>query len=189
MTNNDSFYESWLNVSHKVLGCKLQPLSLNHLLFLYQIESPVVYTSKPITLKDLEIAVLVCSSKSTEEILDKIKPSNYLNPFQILQRYLWLRKNKHRNFEEESLKFISYYSDYCSLPVMLETEGETNQAIPFQLVHAANLIKNTGWSESTVFSMSVGKVIWLNLAFGYLKSGETNVMSDKELEAVKMLKG
>jgi hypothetical protein len=188
MTNTDAFYEAFVNIPHTVLGRRLQPLCLFHLLWLYLIQSPLIITNKETTLKDLEIAVLICGSKNDSEIF-KLLDGKEQNTLQKISNYFWRRRNRKRDFQSELKKFIAYNDDYIALPRFLPKEdGEANEKIPWLLLHATSLIKATGWSEETVFSMPIGKVMWFNLALGFLATGETRIMSDKEQQAVEALK-
>lgn len=186
MTNADCFFESFTNVEHTILGRKLKPFSLLHLIWLYQINSPLVYTSLKTTLADLEIAALICSGETNEHIVKEIGKKQ--SKWKRITRYLWRCRNKKRDFEAELKKFIAYNDDYISLPKFFpKDEKESNESLPWFLLHAAALIRQTGWAEQTVFSMPVGKIIWFNLAFGYLESGNTSIMSEKEQAAAAAL--
>jgi hypothetical protein len=179
-SNRDKFLECFANVPHFLLGKKLQPLCLLHFLWLEHIGSPLVETSKAIKISDLELAALICSSHSSAEILSKLSANT-------LQRRFWRFCNGFRNPEKETRRFLAYQDDYCSLPDFGDSGGEKNETIPWLLLQAASLIKETGWSEETVFTYPIGKLIWFNVAFGYLHSGETGVVSDKERAAMEAL--
>lgn len=201
MNNLQRYFENEVNVPHTVLGWQLQPLSLRHMMWLQHLESPLLNTDKVTTLQDLELAVLVCSSKSHEETLSNlgIKPGKGL-----LKRCRWEMRKKALNWwcasnrkkistgkalQDEIRKFLAYQDDYCCLPSFTPKDSQaTHEKVPYLLVYAAALIKSTGWSEETVFNMPVGKVIWFNTTFGYLNTGETNILSDKERHAMEMLK-
>lgn len=192
MNSTDAFFESFVNVSHSLLGIKLKPFSLLHLIWLNQIGSPLVITDKSCDLRDVELGALICSSSSNEEIFKKIGEQK---GFRRIRRILWHRKNRETKGEKEFLIrqiecFFKYQEDYVSLPRFHhdDAEGESNEKLPWLLTLAASVIKTTGWSEDTVFSMPLGKLIWLNLAFNYLETGKSNVVSDKEEQAEEAIK-
>lgn len=178
--NTAKFFESYVNVPHSVLGVKLNPLSLLHYLWLHHLESPLITTGKEGSLADLELAALICSSSSSEEILRKINRKGFFAK-------VWRYRNRYRQLNLEALAFLAYHDDYVSLPLFGDTKGE-EEKLPYLLLYAANLIKATGWSEEVVFTMPLGKLIWLNVAFSYLNSGKTNVISDWEQAATAALK-
>lgn len=194
MNNLQRFFENEVNVPHTVLSLKLQPLSLRHMMWLQHLESPLIYTAKPVTLEDLELAVLVCSSKDNEETLKKLS-STAGGWFEKLVQHgwRWLNRSKVKDakaLQGEIRKFLAYQDDCCCLPEFMQSKGaqKTEEKMPYMLTYAAALIKSTGWSEETVFNMPLGKVIWYNSVFGYLNTGETNVLSDEAREGINMLK-
>ena len=180
MTPTASLFECLTNVPHTVLGKRLKPLCLLHLLWLYHIGSPLVNTAKETTLADLQTAVVICSSTTPEEILGKLKADG------IRQR-LWKLYTRKQPLEEQILKFIAYYTDYFSLPDFQDSTETKDDKIPWLMLCASALVKNTGWDANTVWTMPVGQVIWYNLSFGYITTGESNIVSDKQLEARRML--
>lgn len=190
MNNEQAFAESFINLFHTVLGKRLRPLSLNHLIWLYNIESPLVFTDKETTLADLELATLICSQDTHERILRAIDGKARRLPGKFA-KYFWRFVNCNcRNFNTELKRFIAYQDDYLALPKFFPNDEtkESNDSIPWLLLHATALIKATGWSEETVFKLPIGKLLWFNLAFGFLNTGETRILSDKEQQAIDALK-
>ncbi len=175
MGNTAQFFESFVNVSHKVLGIELKPFSLNHYLWLEQLDSPLV-NSSPCAMADLEVAVLICSQVTNEQIQDRLSASNL---WRRMRRASWRKKNEKRDLTNSFNSFIAYQNDYLALPRFAPPSGETEEKLPWLLVTASAVIRNTGWSEETVFQMPIGKVFWFASVFALLKNGETNVISDK----------
>ena len=122
---------------------------------------------------------------NNEEIFRK------LHPTKAKRFYNWfrLRLNKFV-LETELRKWLAYQDDYATCPKMYEgDENEVSNSIfPWMFSYMASLIKATGWTEEQVIIMPVGKVLWYNLAFNYLETGETRVVSDKEQQAQEALK-
>ena len=185
MTNEAAFNECWINLNHKLLGYTLKPLCLLHLQWMYNIESPLVITSKPATITDVEIGALICSSGSNGEIFSKLNSKGLLNR---LKRFLWHRSHRKQPVQEALLAFVHYQNDYCSLPEFFNDEQkESDNPFSWLLLHSVTLIKNTGWMLEQVYTMPIGQVVWLNLAFAYLNTGETSLKTDKEALAEKAL--
>ena len=68
----DEFYKACIPDPVHVLGFKLRPLSLGHIIILHRIDSPFV-SGKEFDLSDLASAVLICSltyKEAIETILD-----------------------------------------------------------------------------------------------------------------------
>lgn len=177
MENVARYFEALVNIPHKVLGKRLEPFSLLHVLWLEQLKSPLIHTSETMKTADLELAALVCSSRTSEEILTKIREP----------RRLWRFRNRYRDLAQETRKFLAYQDDYCALPEFAESGGVFHERLPSLLLQAASLIKETGWSEQHVMTLPLGKVIWFNSAFSYLRTGETSIVSDTERAAMEAL--
>jgi len=185
--NSSRFLENFVNINHKVLGITLEPFCLLHLLFLNQIRSPFVDAeAQGGNLEDLEKAVLVCSSKSFDEITQKLagRHGGVLNRFKWL---FWRKWNRRFGLDlnSEVLKLLSYCSDYTSMPIFADGKGG---ASPFsaEMLYIGALIKETGWDLDSVLAMPLGQVVWINSILGFLKSGETNIISDNE-ERIRLL--
>jgi hypothetical protein len=178
MTNNEAAFESFVNIEHEVLGKKLKPLCLLHLLWLYEVQSPLVYTALECSLADLELGVIITSHSTSQSILKGIS----MKGLGRIRHKLWHGANKKRDLKKEIIKFVAYNNDYLSLPNFhaKEEEQETDEKIPWLMTVAANIIKETGWALDAVLTMPLGKLLWLNLCFGYINTGKTNIMSDKE---------
>jgi hypothetical protein len=187
MTNAALLFESFVNVKHIILGKELKPFSLFHLLWLYHIQSPLVETNKAATIQDLELAVLICSSSSNEQIFSLLD-NKHLARLKRLRLALWRRKNRKRNLETELKKFLVYNDDYISLPEFYSKEGaDKNEKLPWILLHISALVKTTGWGLDKVLLMPVGLLVWLNLGLSYLETGETSVVSDREQTAIDLI--
>ena len=181
MTNYDALFECLINSKHTLLGIDLTPFCLLHLLWLTHIESPFIETANNITLADVELAAIICSSSTSEQILERIQERK-LSLLKKIKSVLWRRRNKQRDLRQEVLAFLDYQNDYLALPRFQsrpETE-EHNEVIPWFYSIACHIMKETGWSEQTVLTMPLGKLHWLSLALVYQATGETNIKSDKE---------
>jgi len=179
--NNSRCLENWVNVPHTVLGKRLAPFCLLHLQWLEHLGSPLFFTSQQATLSDLELAVLICSSRSSEEILSRLQSKSPVLSF-------WRWRNRKKPLVGEIKAFLAYQDDFCSLPEFATKDGgQTVEKIPCLLLQLATLIKETGWRQGDVLTMPVGQVVWLNSAFSYLSTGETAVVSDKERAAMAAL--
>jgi len=187
MTPSAAFFESVINVEHTLCRLKLRPLCLAHLLWLYAVKSPLVETERPVTLADLEIAALICSSRSEAQIALRLGVSKQ-SLFLRARLGLWRLRNSKLDSRTEAKRFLAYQEDYIALPETEESNGEDEVKLPWLLMHAAACIAATGWKESEVYFLPLGRLLWLNMAFGYLKTGKSTVISEKELNAREALK-
>lgn len=174
MTNDELFLESIIHTDHRVYGYKMKPLTLFHLALLDRFKSPITHGGKA-TKEDIQIAALICSSSD-------------INEFNRKSKSLWVAFLDLHKFPKQQKKFEDYYFDYMQLPSTDDVKNGKASPFPYILSFLAKTIKETGYSVEHIFyKMPVGLLIWLNSAFGYLESGETNVMSDTDKLAVDAL--
>jgi len=184
MTNAAIFFETLVNLKHEVLGLELKPFCVLHLLWLQHIGSPLFVTSAPVKIEDVELAAIICSCATNEEILAKLTPRNR---WQRFLRNRWHRRNRRQDLATAVKSFLAYQDDFCSLPQFASKEQNRDEKLPWLLLYAAGLIKATGWDLVKVLTLPLGQVIWLNISLGYLESGETSVISDRERAAMDAL--
>jgi hypothetical protein len=184
VSNLARFFESAVNAPHKVLGRNLKPFSLLHYLWLEHVESPFVHTDKPISRADVELAVLICSCDSSNAIQARLKSSQ-----SWVSRILaaWFRRKG--NLKTDVASFLTYHEDYFCPPEYITKKDGTFyvENIPWLLNLATYIIRETGWSEETVWTMPLGKLFWYDASLRYLKSGEAHIVTDAERAAEEAL--
>lgn len=163
---SNAFLESIFSKKHKVYGFRLKPLSLYHLTVLEKYCPNALGAN--VFPDELALASAICSDGKGNVKLSNWK--GFLIPF--------------FNHEKQLKAWADYLADWMTLPQMLNNGGETrNNPYPFPLMYAAKLIKETGYSFNHVFyEMNISQVFWLVSAMGYLDTGETQVLSDKEIQ-------
>jgi len=181
--------ESWINNKHNVLGKILKPYSLHHYILMQSIDSPLLSLEKNVTISDFEIAVLICRSSFGDSLIDIINTESTVPK---LKNWLWHKINTRRNLALEMRKWVAYQNDYISLPTLWErnnsnTDQQSNIPFEFYLLISSKVIQYTGWSEQVVYNMPIGKLVWYAMTMDYIKTGETSVMSDKEIEITGLL--
>jgi hypothetical protein len=177
LSNAQLFFESLVHTEHKLCGLRLKPLCLLHLLWLEHVKSPLLSSDRRVTMRDLELAAVICSSSSSDEIMKRVARPGYV----------WHWRNTFRNVTAEAKAWLAFFNDYFSLPELLEREGSGANKLPWLAVCIASLVKETGWSLEKVLLLPVGAAVWLNLSFGFLESGQTPVISDLERQAMALL--
>lgn len=167
-TNNDLFLESIIDGNHSVYGFKLKPLSLFHLTLLEKY-CPSVLSGMAVNEGELQKAAMICSAQ-------------YLNHFYSAAKSIRAYFLPFYNFNKQLDSFAAYLADYMTFPETMESTGEPkNNPFPFPLVFAGKLIKETGYSFRHVFyEMSISQIYWLVSVMGFIESGESSVISDKE---------
>jgi len=178
LSNAQLFFESVVHTDHRLCGLRLKPLCLLHLLWLEQVGSPLLSSDERVTLRDLELAAAICSSSTSEEITKRLART----------AYVWHWLNSFRNIRNEAKAWIAYFNDFFAVPELMQQDGGSASKLPWLSLCLASVVKETGWDAERVLRLPVGLVVWLNLSFGYLNSGETSVVSDRERQAMALLR-
>lgn len=177
MTNSALFLEAYVNTEHRLCGLKLKPLSLFHFLWLEHFKSPLLSLDRKVTLQDLELAAVICSAQETKSLLRNLEK----------RKLLWHWRNKLRDVESEGRAWLGYFNDYFAIPDFWNSKTETvDSTLPWLVLCAGAVVKETGWSLETVMTLPVGVVIWLNLSFSFLATGESKIMSDADKLAMSL---
>lgn len=181
---NRPFAESFLNrEDHRVLRCRMLPLSLWHLLNLEIAKSPYFFGNTFPLVKDLRIAVNICTT-----------PFPKLPDFS--QKRLvgdWLRSWR-CDFLTETAKFKSYLEDFNALPQLwkkqeIKPAGEREAVgLPWALAIVTSVCGSTGWSAETVWNMPVGQAYWYHVAFAIQKGCSVDLLSEGEMEAIERVR-
>lgn len=175
----ETFYEAFINCKHKVLGKRLKPFCLKHCLYLEAIGSPIMKVvngeEAEITRKDLEIAVVICSTD--RDILDALS-----------RPYITM---KFHRFKRGLTAFLGYLTDYLSLPEMWDrSNGKTTINSPWILSRVILLLSKTNLTREEVWSMPLGELLWYCASFieqegfGQIQSEEERKMIE-EAEKIK----
>ncbi len=168
----ESFYEAFINCEHTVLGKRLKPFSLRHCLYLEAINSPIMKIvagdEVEISRKDLELAVIICSCDS--DIIEA------MNKPHILMRF-------HR-FKRGLTGFLSYLSDYLSLPAMWN-KSDDNAILnaPWILSKATLLLSKTNLSLAEIWNLPIGELLWYCASF-VEQEGFGQIQSDEEQKII-----
>ena len=166
------FYEAFINCQHKVLGKRLKPFCLKHCLYLEAIESPFMRVANgeetEISRKDLELAVLICSSRG--DILENLSKANYPQN--------WLM-NFH-SFKRNCTRFLGYLSDFLTIPEMWDSgSGKHTLNSPWILSKATLLLQKTNLTREEIWNMPLGELFWYMASMAELE-GVAQMQSDDE---------
>ncbi len=169
----ESFYEAFINCEHKVLGKRLKPFCLRHCLYLEAINSPVMKIVNgdevEITRKDLEIAVIICSSDG--DVLNALTLPHFVMRFHRFKRGL--------------RGFLSYLTDYLSFPEMWsKSESDTTLNAPWILSRATLLLSKTNLTLSEIWNMPLGELLWYCASFAE-QEGVAQIQSDEERKIIE----
>lgn len=178
-----AFREAWENVPHRVYGFGLKPFSAWHRLCLEMIASPAL-TGEAITVLELYAAAKVCSS-SYGYVPDLSAPKGWLRRMGLRYR---LRRH---GVQAELAKFRAYLEDFDASPKFWPTE-DSGPNVPQKCAEmdrilelVSHVIKETGWSEATVWNLAIGKLNWYSAAFVKLSGTDVPFWTPQDEEAYK----
>jgi hypothetical protein len=188
--------ESWINTKHNVLGFTLKSYTLHHLMYLYSIESPVLSPTPATTVWDLETACLICTTSFSDDMEEVI--ANHSNARSTKRWRKQVVKQLHKDpdfLTREFVKFGMFVRDYSTVAETAETYGESktneteNVKIPWIVTYITVLAMEFGWNEEKIMNLSLGKVMAFIHSINLLKTGETKVLSELDVIAIKLCKG
>lgn len=173
----ESFYEAFINCTHKVLGRNLKPFCLRHCLYLEAIDSPFmkIINGEQVAIKrkDLELAVLICSADS--DVLNAILKANTLSTFTM----------RFHRFKRGSTQFLSYLTDFLAFPDMWDSEDKKHALnAPWILSKATLLLTKSNLSLEEIWTLPLGELMWYIASFAELE-GVGQILSDEERKAIE----
>ena len=114
----------------------------------------------------------MCSAKC--DILTALSKANYIQNWYI----------KFHSFKSASTKFLSYLSDYVSVPELWENgESEVVLNSPWILSKATLLLSKTSMTRDEIWNMPLGELLWYCAAFAE-QEGVAQIQSDDEKSAI-----
>jgi len=139
----------------RILGKTLKPFCLKYRLWLQAIGSPFLEADKEIEIKDLIIALKVCSGES----LNKAKFSDYWSAIK-LTLFKDVRVAAFKAFVDYSMTNESWPKFYTNN----KNSSGSSTGLPWELSVIANLTRN-GISYEEALNMPEASAIWLSTAF------------------------
>lgn len=181
----------------RILGRRLRKFSLWHRLLLSAFQSPFV-TGEPVTLRDLRIAVAVCSLAfpDSKTRLPWVMP--FLSRLWLVVRAIVSRGKKDKggdNVVQADLRkqveaFVFYTKDYLQEPeytvIPLESNGipskpETPRGrAPEVMEHVAELIAFTHWDDKKIWNLPIGYANWLKVMAIKHKGADVSFVTEDE---------
>ncbi len=179
---DQSFYEAWFNADHKVLGRRLHPFCLNDALVLSLAESPFMLGKEPgvrYDLPALQLAVQVCSTPADvflQARFDRSWP-------QKLTTFGWTLWCRRQDFHTSCQQFLTYIDDYYAVPEVWQNESDSpgdKLHAPWILGNAVFLMRNTTLSSDEIWTMPIGKALWITATLSEQLGAPIQIVSEEE---------
>lgn len=150
-----------------IMGYRLRPFSLRHIMYLEALQSPLVCPPGPATAtpEDLLVFLRVCS---------EVHPSKAFRKPSLMDRWRIVRLTADTEFFFKALSEIAEYTRICSsVPVVYEKEADAKavtkkEGIPPPLSLAVSLMSRCGFTKDEAWDCTLGQAIWY--ATTYAKS-------------------
>lgn len=193
---HDDFYRAFIPDSFCVLGKKLLPLSLGHLIILNRIGSPfVVQSDDPADVGDLGVAVWVCSRNyrdGCDFIASDDKESTLYKWGSRLRRnplFFWCQRRI--NWEEAFAVFKDYIEQGTNCPVWGIEENEKRGSYqidtsPYQIVRS-ELLHCTSMTDEEILDRPWSVCLWdfisIRAMEGQLRMYDRHTVDDAQRKA------
>lgn len=184
----DAFYLAAIPDSWEILGVKLRPFSLGHVILLHRINSPFVVESKTINFDDIALAVLICSEDyktgnsllvdtSLPKILRKWADSlTGMNRWSV--RIGW-NSAKVIEFNQVATEFYSYVREHSKIPNYDFNPSDFRQLdCPEVQLVKVTLMKEMVFNEAELLDRGWGLCLWDYVTIRAI-DGKVKMISDE----------
>ena len=177
------FYQSAVPDNWQVLGVKLRPLSLGHLILLHRYSSAFVEGGMPTTV-DLVMSVLICS-RTYEDALDLIESGQFKRETKKLEKALKVCGDEKARFDW----FISYMEEGLDGPKLWTKSGSQGKSCgaPPEQVVKITLMSKLGLSETDVLNRPFSLCLWDMATLSEL-AGTLRIYSQHDADMQEQLK-
>jgi hypothetical protein len=195
----EEFYIAAVPEPTRILGVKLLPLSIGHLILLNRIESAFVSPGQECSIEDLALSILICSLNYKDGLAlfeDTGLPSFMLAWHDKIAGVSWLTKIGIKqpiaiDFKQKSLEFSEYISRHSKAPFYSYGEGDfqSTDCPPVQIVRVS-LMKELGISDEQIMDRPWALCLWdfitLKALAGHVKIINRADMEEKQAMADKI---
>jgi len=187
------YYSAVLPETRTVLGMRLRPLSLGHLVLLKRIGSPFANGEIP-TLESLATAVMICASTFREALdyFDDPKLSSVM--FRWHERItgndrwlvrLGLRRVKTVDFIAEAAAFFAYLQEHQTMPKYASSDSDFRPiGYAFEQMIKVRLMRDLHFSEAELFDRSWLLCLWDYAALLDMENA-IHIVGEKESQHIK----
>lgn len=189
------YYRAAIPDPRRILGLKLRPFSLGHLLLLNRVESAFVTGQRP-SYGDLALSVFICSQKYEDgiEALDSDDLQPFMRKWQRklcgecgILYWIGLRKSKPIDLPEKCKAFSEYLKDGCAHPDFCWSDENTKSiAAPIEQIVRVKLLASTNLTETEIMNRPWALSLWDYLTLKVFEGQIDFVDSDEIDEAQKM---
>lgn len=189
-----AYYEAAIPEPATILGLKLRPLSLGHLILLNRVESSFVVGGVP-DFDDLALSVLICSLSYLEgiEALDDPDLSEFMR---LWHRKLtwrgWFKRRQPINLAEKCEQFRRYVETASNYPdFSCHSDGREIRAPLVQVVRV-RLLSSMHCTEDEILNRPWGLCLWDYMTLldleGSIELVDSQELNEAQEKAAKLLR-
>lgn len=162
------FYSASIPEPTTILGVRLKPLSLGHLLILHRLKSAFVTADEPVTIHDLALSVLVCAASYKEalEVFERRDMPKLFKKWHFKLTGGWLshlgfRKLKVVDYPEKVRQFSEYLQRGSNCPnYSYATSDSKAMECPTIQIVKVTLMREMGFTEAELMDRPWALCLW-----------------------------
>jgi len=160
-----------------VMGYKLTPFSLRHMLYLQALNSPLLAMDRTPTPKDILVFVRICSSTHPSEAFASATIADHI-------RIAWMEANGSYFFK--NLQLIKSYIETCTtVPKTYEkpaSQKKVKENVPGPLSMATALMSKLHMKKEEAWELTLGQAIWYLTAYAIGEGAEIKILTTSDEE-------
>lgn len=169
------FYQAAIPEPYTILGLRLRPYSLGHIILLHWVKSAFVLGTKP-GMEDLVTSVFICTQTYEEAIraLDNPKLPKFM--------LRWERKIGRFDFDLKAKEFADYILAHSKAPLFKLEEGKTRpNACPLVQSVKIALLSETNLTETEILNRCWSLCLWDFITL-LCRTGKVDIMDGVALQ-------
>lgn len=169
------FYQAAIPDPFTILGLRLRPYCLGHIILLHRVQSAFV-VGPPVQQEDLVTSVFFCSQTYEEGVraLDNPKLPKFMRR--------WERKIGRFDFETKCKEFANYIQAHSKAPLFTVEEGKSKaSACPIVQSVKVALLSQTNLTESEILNRCWSLCLWDWLTI-LAQAGKVQIMDPKAVD-------
>ena len=187
-------YDAYVPEPYTILGVRLQPLTIGHIILLHRFQSPFfVDFDKGISIDDLAFGILVCSNTYKEALRiitdeDLLLKSLYKLGRKQVKWYRPFKSIVDKNFPAKIQMFMEYIKDNSKTPAFQVAETKTaNDDNPLPTLHIirTSLMRYLNYTAETVMDVPFVLAQYEYLTVMQMENPQIKILPDGFIESIE----
>jgi hypothetical protein len=179
-----AYVHALISSQPEVLGLRLKPLTLGHLLILYSVDCGFL-SGKESTIGEFAFAAWICSNRYSR-IVEFIQSGTEKQANQLKKAFEKLGRKYADSIVSEIKAFQEYIDSEIIAPERMTTGKEKSPKSPWVVMVAIALMRYLKLSEKEVYEMPISKALSYYSVLGEL-NGDSSLLSDEQVSVIEKL--